>query len=111
RALAVVALFGAAVTIKEHTLVLPALLLLTDYFWRRGGILKNRMLYGLLVIGGVFGAAFVWKILRTTNTAGFRVEGLTPVSYFLTQCRVIWMYVRMFFLPYGQNIDPDIPVS
>lgn len=111
RAISVVVLFGAAVTIKEHTLTLPALLLLTDYFWRRGGILKNRMLYGLLAIGGVFGAAFVWKILRTTNTAGFRVADFTPVSYFLTQCRVIWVYVRMFFLPYGQNIDPDIPVS
>lgn len=111
RALVVVALFGAAAGVKEHTLTLPVLLLLTDYFWGRGGLRKNRMLYGLLAIAGVLGAAFVWKILSTTNTAGFRVEGFTPIDYFFTQCRVIWIYVRMFFLPYGQNIDADVPVS
>lgn len=111
RTIAVVALFGAAVGTKEHTLTLPALLLMTDCFWRRGGIRKNIFLYGVLAIAGAAGAAFVWKILRTTNTAGFRVEGATPVTYFFTQCRVVWTYVRMFFIPYGQNIDADVPLS
>jgi tetratricopeptide (TPR) repeat protein len=111
RAVAVLALFGAAAATKQHTLVLPALLLLTDYFWGRGGILKNRILYGLLAIGGAIGGVALLQILRTTTSAGFRVEGFTPFSYFFTQCRVIWIYIRLFFLPYGQNIDPDIPVS
>ncbi len=43
------ALFGAAVATKEHTLVLPALLLLTDYYWNPGfsfsGIRRNWRLY------------------------------------------------------------------
>ncbi len=69
------------------------------------------MLYGLLAIGAVAGAVSLWQILRTTTSAGFRVEDFTPASYFFTQCRVIWMYVRMFFLPYGQNVDPDVAVS
>ena len=36
---------------------------------------------------------------------------LTPATYFFTQCRVIWTYVRLFFLPFGQNVDPDVAVS
>jgi tetratricopeptide (TPR) repeat protein len=39
------------------------------------------------------------------------MKDLSPIAYFFTQCRVIWIYIRMFFLPYGQNIDPDIPIS
>jgi tetratricopeptide (TPR) repeat protein len=111
RALAILLLFGAAAGIKEHTLTLPVLLILTDYFWNRGGIRKNWILYGLLGVGAIFGGLYVWSIIRGANTAGFSMRDLTPVQYLLTQGRVIWIYVRMFFLPFGQNIDPDIPIS
>jgi protein O-mannosyl-transferase len=111
RAIAVVALFGAAAATKEHTLTLPALILLTDFYWRRGGLRKNGALYGLLAAGAVAGAVVVGKLLMSANTAGFGMKDLSPVSYFFTQCRVVWIYVRMFFLPFGQNIDPDVPVS
>jgi tetratricopeptide (TPR) repeat protein len=49
--------------------------------------------------------------LKDAPTAGFNVPGLTPGTYFFTQCRVIWTYVRLFFLPFGQNVDPDVAVS
>jgi protein O-mannosyl-transferase len=111
RAVAIVALFGAAVATKEHTLTLPLLFLLTDFFWDRGGIRKNAILYVLLAVSGVIGAVFVLRVLRAANTAGFALQGLSPVDYFFTQCRVLWIYVRMFVLPFGQNVDPDIPVS
>ena len=32
-------------------------------------------------------------------------------DYFFTQCRAIWLYVRLFFLPYGQNVDYEFPLS
>lgn len=111
RAIAVVALFGAAAATKEHTLTLPVLIVLTDFFWHRGGLRKNGMLYGLLAVACAAGAAVVWKVLLAANTAGFNMADLSPASYFFTQCRVIWIYVRMFFLPFGQNVDPDIPIS
>jgi len=111
RSLAVVILFGAAVATKEHTLTLPALLLLTDYFWNRGGIRKNALVYGLLTLAGAAGAMFVWQVLRHADTAGFGMQDLRPATYFFTQCRVIWTYARMFVLPIGQNIDPDVPLS
>jgi len=111
RALAIVALFGAAAATKEHTLTLPALIVLTDLFWHRGGLRKNGALYALLALACAAGGVVVWKILVASNTAGFGMADLSPASYFFTQCRVVWTYVRMFFLPFGQNVDPDIPIS
>jgi Flp pilus assembly protein TadD len=111
RAIAIVVLFGAAAATKEHTLTLPALILLTDFYWNRGGLQKNKALYTLLVLTCAAGAVVVWKVLLSANTAGFNIKDLSPASYFFTQCRVIWIYIRMFFLPFGQNVDPDIPIS
>jgi tetratricopeptide (TPR) repeat protein len=111
RSIAVVVLFAAAISTKEHTLTLPALLLLADYYWGMGGIRKNGLLYGILAGVGAWGGFIVWRILQGAPTAGFTVPGLTPASYFFTQCRVIWTYVRLFFLPFGQNVDPDVAVS
>lgn len=111
RALAICGLFGCAFLTKEHTLTLPILLVATDYLWKLGGLRKHALLYGLLLAVGAIGGVMVLRVLRTANTAGFNVAGLSPVSYFFTQCRVLWNYIRMFFLPFGQNIDPDIPVS
>jgi protein O-mannosyl-transferase len=111
RAISVLALFGAAAATKEHTLTFPALILLTDFYWRRGGLRKNGVLYALLALACAVGGVVVGRVLLASNTAGFNMRDLSPVSYLFTQCRVIWIYVRMFFLPFGQNIDPDIPVS
>ncbi len=111
RAVAILLLFGAAAGTKEHTLTLPVLLILTDYFWNRGGIRKNGILYALLGVGAIFGGLYVWSIIRGANTAGFGLRDLTPVQYLLTEGRVVWIYIRMFFLPFGQNVDPDIPIS
>jgi tetratricopeptide (TPR) repeat protein len=111
RAIAIVMLFGAAAATKEHTLTLPALILLTDFFWHRGGLRKNWVLYGLLAFACTAGGVVVWKVLLGANTAGFGMKDLSPATYFFTQCRVVWTYVRMFFLPFGQNIDPDVPLS
>jgi protein O-mannosyl-transferase len=111
RSFAILALAAAALATKEHALTLPVLFLLTDYFWGRGGIRKNGILYGLFAAGAAVGGIYVYRVLATTTSAGFRVAAFTPFQYFLTQCRVIWIYMRMFFLPFGQNIDPDIPVS
>jgi tetratricopeptide (TPR) repeat protein len=111
RAIAIVVLFAAAVSTKEHTLTLAALLLLTDYYWGLGGIRKNGLLYGMLAAAGIAGAFLIWRELKDAPTAGFNVPGVTPATYFFTQCRVIWTYVRLFFLPLGQNVDPDVAVS
>lgn len=107
----VLALFGAAVTTKEHTAVLTAVLLLTDHFFNPdfslAGIRRNWRLYVPLAAAAAAGLAFVWRVLSAADTAGFGVAGLPWHKYFLTQCQVIWIYLRMFALPYGQNVDHD----
>ena len=111
RALAVLALFGAAASTKEHALTLPILLLLTDLYWIKGGIRANALLYGQLAAGGVVAGATVWRVLRAADTAGFHVPGLTPLSYLYTQGRVFWAYLRLLALPFGLNVDPDVAIS
>jgi protein O-mannosyl-transferase len=113
--LSVLILFGAACLTKEHTAVLPALLLLTDYFWNPGfsfeGIRRNWRLYLPLVAAGAAGLFFVLRVLRTADTAGFGMKDLPWYQYFFTQCRALWVYFQMFLFPTGQNIDHDYPVS
>ncbi len=111
----VLALFGAAVMTKEHTAVLPVLLVLTDLFAGAGtplaALRRTWRLYLPISVLAAAGAVSVWQVLRVADSAGFNVQAFTWYQYFFTQCRVIWMYARMVVLPYGQNVDPDIPVS
>ncbi|MGI8741521.1 MAG: tetratricopeptide repeat protein [Bryobacteraceae bacterium] len=114
-AAAVLVLFGAACLSKEHAVVLPALLLLTDYYWNPGfslaGIRRNWKLYLPILILGVAGLAFVWRVLSSATSAGFGMKDLTWYQYFFTECRAIWRYVWLFIVPLGQNIDHAFPVS
>jgi Tfp pilus assembly protein PilF len=115
-ALGILSLFIAALMSKEHTAVLPALLLLTDYYWNPGfsfeGIRRNWKLYVPIVIGGAIGVVFVFRVLsHSGNTAGFGMKDLAWYEYFFTECRAIWDYLRMFPLPFGQNLDYDFPFS
>ena len=109
----VLVLFSGAVTTKEHTAVFPAVLLLTDYYWSPGfslqGVKRNWRLYAPMAIAAAAGGGFVMRVLSQADTAGFAVEGLPWHKYFLTQCQAIWIYARMFLLPYGQNVDHDYP--
>lgn len=114
-AAAVLILLAAAFFTKEHAAALPALLLLTDYFWNPGfsfeGIRRNWRLYAPIAVGAIGAMFFVWRLLFKEGTAGFGLKEFTWYQYFFSQCRAIWVYVRLFFLPFGQNVDYDFPVS
>jgi len=115
-ALGVLVLFGAAVATKEHTLVLPGLLLLTDYYWNPGfsfsGIRRNWRLYVPVALGALGGLVFVAKVLTVgRESAGFGLKEFTWYQYFFTQCRAFFVYLRLFLFPVGQNLDWDFPIS
>jgi protein O-mannosyl-transferase len=112
---ALLALFVAAAMSKEHTAVLPAMFLLTDYYWNfefaPSTIRRNWKLYVPFVAGAAALGAYLLRILRGNGTAGFELAGLSWYQYFFTQCRVIWDYVRLYVFPFGQNLDPDVEIS
>lgn len=114
-AAAVLALFGAALATKEHTLVLPALLLLTDYYWNPGfswvGIRRNWRVYAPIALASGAGLAVLAKVLAHASTAGFRVKEFTWYQYFFTECRAFFVYLRLLVFPAGQNLDWDFAVS
>jgi protein O-mannosyl-transferase len=118
-ALFVLFLLGLAVTTKEHTVTLPALLLLTDYYWNRNGerftfdgIRLNWRLYALTAIGGLAGAAFVWQyISRDTTSIGFQLQDYTWSQYLFTQFRAFFAYIGLFLFPFKQSIDHDFAAS
>jgi len=115
RAAVILALLLAAVLSKEHTAVVPALFLLTDIWWSRRDwwetLRAQWRLYLLLAGSALAGLGWVWRVLSQSDTAGFRVAGLPWHHYFYTECQVIWIYLRMWVLPYGQNVDHFYPIA
>lgn len=115
RAVATLLLAAAALASKEHMLILPAFLLLTDYFWNPGfswkGARRNWRFYGPVAVGGVAGAVFVWRVLEGAKSAGFALKEFTWYQYFFTECRALFVYLRLFVLPVGQTVDYDFPTS
>jgi tetratricopeptide (TPR) repeat protein len=113
--LAVLVLFAASLLTKQQTIALPALLLLTDFWWNPGfswqGIRANWKLYAPLALGAAAGIAFFWRLMTTATTAGFGLKDLTWYQYFFTECRALFVYLREFVLPYGLTADWDFPIS
>ena len=114
-ALGVMALFAAAVATKENTVVLPAVFLLTDYFWNPGytfeGIRRNWRLYVPIAGVGAIGIVRVIGVLGRSYSAGFGMKDLPWYAYLFTQFRVFFDYLRLFVFPSGQTVDYDYPIS
>ena len=115
RTVCVLLLFGLAALTKEHTAVLPLLLLLTDYFFNPGftleGIKRNWRVYVPVAIGALVGVYGTFRLLRFDDSAGFRMKDFTWYQYLFTQCRSILNYIQLFVFPIGQNIDHNQTIS
>jgi tetratricopeptide (TPR) repeat protein len=114
-AAAVLVLFGLGVLSKEHIVVLPAWLLLTDFWWNPGfslkGIRANWRLYLPVALGAVGGVAMLWGLLFNAETAGFGMKDLTWYQYLFTQFRALFVYLGTFVLPVNLTADWDFPIS
>lgn len=114
----IAAFFTAALGMasKEWVVTLPAVLLLYDYLF-----LSNRSTKSLLSRWKAHALiAMSWGVLVYTMSttelsgAGFGISGqnsITPWTYLLTSCNVLWTYLRLLFLPINQNLDYTYPVA
>ena len=108
-----------AMLTKEISFTLPFTILLIEIcFFRKNNFLSIFKDYRLLllILGGI---AIIIVIASTWEINIFKpippTEGhtytLTPMVYLFTQFRVITTYIRLLFLPFGQILDYDYPVS
>lgn len=115
RVAAIFALSGLALLSKEQTIAVPALLLLTDYWWNPGfsmaGVRRNWKLYGPMVLGAAAGIAGFWRFIMSSPSAGFGLKDLTWYQYLFTQFRALFVYLAMFVLPVHLTADWDFPIS
>jgi Flp pilus assembly protein TadD len=113
--LAVLLLFGASISAKEHVALLPAVILLCDYYWNPGfsfeGIRRNWRLYVVFLAASLAVGAFLYSYLSHEPTIGFNMKEFTWYQYLFTQCRVVFIYLRLFLLPFGQTADYLIQLS
>jgi tetratricopeptide (TPR) repeat protein len=119
-AAAVFLLFGAALLSKEQTMILPALLLLTDFWWNPASpekpfsfqsIRANWRLYAPLVLAGAAALYSFRGVIAAGNNAGFGLKDFTWYQYFFTECRALFVYVLEFVCPAWLNIDWHFSIS
>jgi tetratricopeptide (TPR) repeat protein len=68
-------------------------------------------LYVPTALGAVAGVAMFWKLIIASPSAGFSLKDFTWYQYFFTQCRALFVYLRIFVLPVSLNADWEYPVS
>jgi tetratricopeptide (TPR) repeat protein len=113
--IAVLLLFGAALSAKEDTIALPGLLLLTDLWWSKGSpwvaVRRNWKLYLPMVVASLAGLAFFWNLITHATTAGFGFKDFAWYQYFFTEWRAIFVYLGMFLWPANLTLDWNFPIS
>ena len=75
------------------------------------GLKRNWRLHVPLAVGAVLGSVglVLYISKQSGGTAGLSTGGTTWYGYLATQFKVIWIYVRLFILPVGQNLDYRMP--
>lgn len=114
-----------AVFTKENTAVLPLALLLFARFFLPGSTAWKPLLKylapHLLVCGLALGWLFAIKLLPSLLAGESLADSVgtkllvssrhnSPLYYFVTELSVLWAYIRMLFLPFGQALDHNYPI-
>lgn len=105
-----IAAFGLSLLAKEETIALPAFLLLYEIVHKRHRVRWSH--YAAMLLLALLATVRLSYALHMAPEArlGFG-KGVSTISYALTQCRVLWIYLRLFLLPLGLNLDHQIEPS
>ncbi|MFA5323690.1 MAG: tetratricopeptide repeat protein [Smithella sp.] len=104
---------------KEIVFTLPFAVVLYDYCFIRTSSWKPALKDKSIMISFVLLTAFTLFFLKYYSLNIFNTIGpdqgyshsISMKEYFLTQFRVLLTYIRLFFLPFNQNLDYDYPLS
>jgi tetratricopeptide (TPR) repeat protein len=114
RTAAILALLGLGLVSKEPAVAMAGVLLLADVWFGEGldwgRAWKNWKLYGAMALGGLGAGYRIYQIASREGTAGASAA-VSRVDYLVTQWKAVWVYVRMIFVPVGQNLDHAYPVT
>lgn len=109
---------GCAVLAKENTATLPLVLIVYDQlcplpvrrgFWQAAGdylpFFVMPLIVGIPVFLGVLdaGSSVLYAPLTASAHNG-------PLHYLVTQFSVVWIYLRLLLIPYGQALEHNYPV-
>lgn len=102
---------------KQNTVTLPlAILLIEIIFFRMSAKKALRLLIIVTVCIGA-GWVFLSSILDQNPFSLESMEELTRetgdisrIEYFATQTKVLWIYIRYFFVPAGLHLDHDVEI-
>jgi len=99
---------------KENAVTLPLMALLYEFsFFKFKRGLNRRYLYIFLMTLLIIPVTIVLtraQQFQAIQKFSEGPQGTSPVSYLLTQCRVVVTYIRLCFLPVCQNLDYDYSV-
>ena len=98
---------------KETAVTLPAMLAIFEVFLFETSIrdlLRNKIFLALLVPAALIVLYKIGPLLQRNFFYDPDIT-FTRKQYVLTQLSVLVTYLRLFFYPFGQNIDWDFPIS
>jgi tetratricopeptide (TPR) repeat protein len=103
--------FGLSLLAKEEAIALPGFLLIYDLAVNRRPTAWK--CYLSMAVLAVVAAARLFYVLHQSPKIqlGFGTRGISVITYALTQSRVIWIYLRLFFFPAGLSVEYDIRLS
>lgn len=111
-----------AVLTKQNAVILPLAIWLFDaYFLPRPALISGKRLVYLLpfcvaplvlvvqqVFLPLFHGADLVQLGRAQRLSG--LHNVTPFRYLVTEFSVIWLYIRLLFLPYRQALEYGYPI-
>ena len=103
--------FALALLAKEECAAFPIFLALLDLAGRR---LSRRAIYAIIgMLACALAAGFhVFYAIRHTPGAGAGSQAaVSSAQYWIASGPVIWRYLRLFALPWGFTVDPQISLA
>lgn len=112
-----------AVLTKQNTAVLPVVVLLVDQFFlteKKTLPVRKKLLLALPFAVAPFFVAVQYLLLPLLSDASLtslggmpdlvHLRGNNPLHYLVTQFSVIFIYLKLAFIPYGQALEYDFPI-